>query len=116
MCPLSSGPLPTTVGHFWLTVWQQNSKAVLMLNRVFEKGQLKCHQYWPVDQGEDMLFEDVGLKLENVHSVPGNHYTVRKFRCATDGRFTIFCRNFPWRGSFATGGFLPLLSFGSFRE
>ena len=35
---LAQGPLPTTVGHFWLTVWQEKSKAVLMLNRVMEKG------------------------------------------------------------------------------
>lgn len=77
---LSQGPLPATVGHFWLTVWQQMSKAVLMLNRVLEKGQLKCHQYWPQDVGDDLIFEDVQLKLENIQSEPGEHYTVRTFR------------------------------------
>eukprot|EP00094_Tigriopus_californicus_P007743 TCALIF_07458-PA protein Name:"Similar to PTPN1 Tyrosine-protein phosphatase non-receptor type 1 (Homo sapiens)" AED:0.13 eAED:0.13 QI:0/0.22/0.4/0.9/0.77/0.8/10/1396/401 len=76
---LSQGPLPGTVGHFWLTVWQQMSKAVLMLNRVLEKGQLKCHQYWPQDVGDDLIFEDVQLKLENIQSEPGEHYTVRTF-------------------------------------
>ncbi len=70
------------MGHFWLLVWQQRSNAVLMLNRVFEKGQLKCHQYWPQEQGDTMTFEDVGLELQTVHSVPGDHYTVRKFRLA----------------------------------
>ena len=55
-----------------------------MLNRVFEKGQLKCHQYWPIATGDSMSFEDVGLTLENVHSVPGDHYTVRKFRLTDD--------------------------------
>ena len=77
---LAQGPLPATVGHFWLTVWQERSRAVLMLNRVMEKGQLKCHQYWPRDVGDDMLFEDVSLLLEHVHSVPGDHYTVRTLR------------------------------------
>jgi tyrosine-protein phosphatase non-receptor type 1 len=81
----TSGPLPATVGHFWLTVWQNASKAVLMLNRVLEKGQNKCHQYWPIGTGEIMTFDDVGLKLENVHSVPGDHYTVRKFRLTDIG-------------------------------
>jgi len=76
---LAQGPLPLTVGHFWLTVWQQRSKAVLMLNRVFEKGQPKCAQYWPVAAGESMTFEDVGLKVDHVSSVPGDHHTVRKF-------------------------------------
>ena len=74
------GPLAATVGHFWLLVWQQQSRAVLMLNRVMEKGQLKCHQYWPMEENDEMIFEDVGLKLENIHSVPGDHYTSRTLR------------------------------------
>ncbi len=45
-----------------------------------EKGQLKCHQYWPGEVGQDMIFNDVGLALENVHSVPGDHYTVRTLK------------------------------------
>ena len=32
------GPLPTTAGHFWLLVFEQNTRAILMLNRVMEKG------------------------------------------------------------------------------
>ncbi len=32
------GPLPGTSGHFWLAVWEQDTKGILMLNRVFEKG------------------------------------------------------------------------------
>ncbi|KAG8505177.1 Tyrosine-protein phosphatase non-receptor type 2 [Galemys pyrenaicus] len=31
------GPLPNTGCHFWLMVWQQKTKAVVMLNRVVEK-------------------------------------------------------------------------------
>ena len=34
------GPLPSTSGHFWLMVWEQNTKAVLMLNRVVERGRV----------------------------------------------------------------------------
>lgn len=33
----SQGPLPNTGCHFWLMVWQQKTKAVVMLNRVVEK-------------------------------------------------------------------------------
>ena len=40
-----------------------------MLNRVFERGANKCAQYWPVDAGESMTFEDVGLKVDHVRSV-----------------------------------------------
>lgn len=31
------GPLPNTGCHFWLMVWQQKTKAVVMLNRIVEK-------------------------------------------------------------------------------
>lgn len=36
--PLLQGPLRNTCGHFWLMIWEQRSKAVIMLNRVIEKG------------------------------------------------------------------------------
>ena len=38
------GPLAATTSHFWCLTWEQQSKAVIMLNRVMEKGTLKCHQ------------------------------------------------------------------------
>uniref|UniRef100_G3UFT2 Tyrosine-protein phosphatase non-receptor type n=1 Tax=Loxodonta africana TaxID=9785 RepID=G3UFT2_LOXAF len=44
---LTQGPLPNTCGHFWEMVWEQKSRGVVMLNRVMEKGSLKCAQYWP---------------------------------------------------------------------
>jgi len=34
------GPLKETCGHFWLMVWEQNSRAVMMLNRIIEKEQV----------------------------------------------------------------------------
>ena len=37
-CVGVQGPLENTCGDFWLMVWQQNTKAVVMLNRVIEKG------------------------------------------------------------------------------
>ncbi|XP_048577171.1 neurofilament medium polypeptide isoform X2 [Nematostella vectensis] len=44
---LAQGPLPHTADHFWQMVWENNSKAVIMLNKVMEKNQIKCFQYWP---------------------------------------------------------------------
>lgn len=35
---LPQGPLRNTCGHFWLMIWEQCTKAVIMLNRVIEKG------------------------------------------------------------------------------
>uniref|UniRef100_A0A8C6QXP7 protein-tyrosine-phosphatase n=1 Tax=Nannospalax galili TaxID=1026970 RepID=A0A8C6QXP7_NANGA len=34
---LTQGPLPNTCCHFWLMVWQQKTKAVVMLNQIVEK-------------------------------------------------------------------------------
>lgn len=79
---LTQGPLPDTAGHFWLMVWEQKSTAVVMLNRVIEKGQLKCHQYYPTgadSDGEDeLVFSDVGLRVAFVEERESNHhYTAR---------------------------------------
>ncbi|ESO89817.1 hypothetical protein LOTGIDRAFT_218669 [Lottia gigantea] len=78
---LAQGPLEHTAGNFWQAVWEQESKAVIMLNRVIEKGTLKCHQYWPlgVDQHheDEMLFEDVELKVTLLEEEDYDNYTKR---------------------------------------
>ena len=38
---LTQGPLPNTIVHFWLMVWEQDSKAVIMLNKLVEKNQVR---------------------------------------------------------------------------
>ncbi|KAI0223498.1 Tyrosine-protein phosphatase non-receptor type 1 [Lamellibrachia satsuma] len=77
---LTQGPLPHTSGHFWLMVWEQKTRAVLMLNRIIEKGVVKCHQYFPcglVNGGEDeMLFNDVDLRLKFVSVDQMGYYNV----------------------------------------
>ncbi|XP_078040684.1 tyrosine-protein phosphatase non-receptor type 2-like isoform X2 [Augochlora pura] len=74
---LTQGPLENTAGHFWLMVWEQASKAVLMLNKVIEKNQVKCYQYWPLnDLSVDvMTFSDVGIKVEYVSKTESSDYT-----------------------------------------
>ena len=37
---LTQGPLPETAGHFWLMVWEQKTKAIIMLNKIIEKDQV----------------------------------------------------------------------------
>ncbi|KAF8937908.1 hypothetical protein BGZ47_008821 [Haplosporangium gracile] len=46
----TQGPLPSTFQDFWKTVWEQNSRVVVMLTREQEMGRIKCHQYWPCSQ------------------------------------------------------------------
>ncbi|EFA00470.2 tyrosine-protein phosphatase non-receptor type 61F isoform X1 [Tribolium castaneum] len=79
---LTQGPLCNTVSHFWLMVWEQHSKAVLMLNKLVEKKQEKCYQYWPSKVGPDyiMTMEDVGLTLEYVEQQDHSYYLQRVLR------------------------------------
>ena len=77
---LTQGPLAGTTPHFWSMVWEQKCKAVIMLNRVIEKGTPKCHQYWPREKDDTMSFEDVGLAVENISLTPGQHYNISTLR------------------------------------
>lgn len=51
------------MGHFWLMVWEQKSRAVLMLNKLMEKKQIKCHLYWPNEMGADKALKLPHVKL-----------------------------------------------------
>ncbi|CAO2594344.1 Tyrosine-protein phosphatase non-receptor type 2 [Lemmus lemmus] len=72
---LTQGPLPNTCCHFWLMVWQQKTKAVVMLNRTVEKESVKCAQYWPTDDRE-MLFKETGFSVKLLSEDVKSYYTV----------------------------------------
>ncbi|XP_008322324.1 tyrosine-protein phosphatase non-receptor type 2a isoform X2 [Cynoglossus semilaevis] len=74
---LSQGPLRNTCGHFWLMVWQQCCKAVIMLNRVIEKGSEKCAQYWPTSEELQMSFTDTGFVIRLLSEEDHFYYTIR---------------------------------------
>ncbi|XP_030640008.1 tyrosine-protein phosphatase non-receptor type 1 [Chanos chanos] len=75
---LTQGPLPNTCGHFWEMVWEQRTRGVVMLNRVIEKGSLKCAQYWPQREERDAVFEDTNFKLTFISEDVKSYYTVRQ--------------------------------------
>ncbi|XP_005074692.1 tyrosine-protein phosphatase non-receptor type 2 isoform X3 [Mesocricetus auratus] len=72
---LTQGPLPNTCCHFWLMVWQQKTRAVVMLNRTVEKESVKCAQYWPTDDRE-MLFKETGFNVKLLSEDVKSYYTV----------------------------------------
>ncbi|KAF0035630.1 hypothetical protein F2P81_010942 [Scophthalmus maximus] len=49
-----------------------------MLNRVVEKGSVKCAQYWPQREERDAIFDDTGFKLTLVSEDVKSYYTVRQ--------------------------------------
>lgn len=79
---LTQGPLAETVGAFWLMVWEQKSRAVLMLNKIVEKKQVKCHWYWPPGVGVEhtLVLEDVGLRVEYLEHRDRSHWAERVFK------------------------------------
>ncbi|CAL8338910.1 tyrosine-protein phosphatase non-receptor type 2a [Gadus morhua] len=74
---LSQGPLRNTCGHFWLMIWEQCCKAVIMLNRVIEKGSEKCAQYWPTAQEQQISFTDTGLVVRLLLEEDQSYFTIR---------------------------------------
>ncbi|KAK3511880.1 hypothetical protein QTP70_027473 [Hemibagrus guttatus] len=71
------GPLRNTCGHFWLMIWEQKSKAVIMLNRVIEKGSEKCAQYWPTQEEHEMEFQDTHFVVRLLSEDVKSYYTTR---------------------------------------
>lgn len=63
-------------------VWEQQTKAVLMLNKLIEKKQEKCYQYWPSKIGPDqiMTLNDVGLSVEYLEQQDHSYYLTRILR------------------------------------
>ncbi|CAG0913250.1 unnamed protein product [Notodromas monacha] len=76
---LSQGPLEITSSHFWLMIWQQKSKGIIMLNGLFEKKVPKCFQYWPDKVGTTLTFNDVQIMVKLDEEVSGSVFTTRKF-------------------------------------
>ncbi|KPP75538.1 tyrosine-protein phosphatase non-receptor type 2-like [Scleropages formosus] len=74
---LTQGPLRNTCGHFWLMVWEQRTKAVIMLNRVIEKGSEKCAQYWPTPEEREMSFKDTNFVVKLLSEDVKSYYTIR---------------------------------------
>ncbi|KAI4905413.1 hypothetical protein NFI96_026306 [Prochilodus magdalenae] len=74
---LTQGPLRTTCGHFWLMIWEQKTKAVIMLNRVIEKGSEKCAQYWPTQEEQEMSFRDTRFVVRLLSEDVKSYYTTR---------------------------------------
>ncbi|KAJ6221404.1 hypothetical protein RDWZM_007216 [Blomia tropicalis] len=81
---LTQGPLEITCGHFWLMIWEQQSKAIIMLNNLIERGVSKCYQYWPNgeinDDVDQIEFNDVNLTVQFLSHYKFDYYQLRRFK------------------------------------
>lgn len=61
---VTQGPLHSTRDDFWRSVWEQNSRAIVMLTKCVEKGREKCDHYWPYDT-EPVYYGDIQVTVLN---------------------------------------------------
>ncbi|XP_039618112.1 phosphatidylinositol phosphatase PTPRQ [Polypterus senegalus] len=91
LCPnefiATQGPLPGTVADFWRMIWETRTRTIVMLTQCFEKGRIRCHQYWPEDNKPVTVFGDIVItKLtENVQP----DWTVRDLKVEKHGDYMV---------------------------
>ncbi|XP_072168815.1 tyrosine-protein phosphatase non-receptor type 1-like [Diadema setosum] len=78
---LTQGPLERTVGHFWQMIWEQKTRAIIMLNNFVENHQQKCADYFPRGQDngntDTLICEDTLFKVTYLRQERHHYYIVR---------------------------------------
>jgi len=59
----TQGATKDTLEDFWLMVWEQNSRVIVMLTKEQEKNMTKCDKYWPEFENP-IIYNNSGLKIE----------------------------------------------------
>lgn len=72
----TQGPLPNTVGDFWRMVWEQNSRTIVMMTQLEERGRVKCVQYWP--SRDSVTYHGIVIIACDVEELA--YYSIRTFR------------------------------------
>jgi len=47
----TQGPIPGTIHDFWRMVWEESVGVIMMVTKEIEGGKMKCHKYWPDENG-----------------------------------------------------------------
>jgi len=71
----AQAPTPHSFGDFWLMVFEQGSRTIVMLTREYEGKRRKSHRYWPEDGSEQ--YGDIEVSLLNEEACDG--FIVREF-------------------------------------
>ncbi|XP_078504107.1 phosphatidylinositol phosphatase PTPRQ [Lissotriton helveticus] len=115
ICPnefiATQGPLSGTVGDFWRMVWETKAKTIVMLSQCFEKGRIRCHQYWPEDNKPVTVFGDIVMtKLSEDVQLD---WTVRELKVEKHGDFMIVrqCNFTSWPEHGVPESATPLIHF-----
>ncbi|XP_064175003.1 phosphatidylinositol phosphatase PTPRQ-like isoform X2 [Anguilla rostrata] len=91
LCPnefiATQGPLPGTVADFWRMIWETRSRTIAMLTQCFEKGRIRCHQYWPEDNKPVTVFGDIVITKLSEDVFPD--WTVRVLKVERHGDYMV---------------------------
>uniref|UniRef100_UPI00398ECD83 phosphatidylinositol phosphatase PTPRQ n=1 Tax=Pristiophorus japonicus TaxID=55135 RepID=UPI00398ECD83 len=91
LCPnefiASQGPLPGTVADFWRMIWETRSQSIVMLTHCFEKGRIRCHQYWPEDNKPVTVFGDIVI-TKLAEDIQGD-WTIRELKIEKYGDYMM---------------------------
>ncbi|KAF6024944.1 PTPRM [Bugula neritina] len=79
----AQGPMKATVDDFWLMIWQQRPKAVVMVTNVIEDRKQKCEQYWPDDTSTELRYGDITVSM--VSAEEWAEYVVRVLNIEKNG-------------------------------
>ncbi|VDM47446.1 unnamed protein product [Toxocara canis] len=98
----TQAPKANTLVDFWRMVWQEKSKAIVMLCNIMECGKKKCEQYWPANVDETQTYGS--LTVKNVKIVQAEKMLTVSHLVISDGSDPplavehIFWNNWPDRG------------------
>ncbi|KFP90657.1 Tyrosine-protein phosphatase non-receptor type 20, partial [Apaloderma vittatum] len=62
---ITQGPLPSTMSDFWQMVWESESDVIAMMTKEVERGQVRCHRYWPEPPQNSIDLASFHLRLDN---------------------------------------------------
>lgn len=77
----TQGPLPNTVGDFWLMVWQEKAECILMVTQEVERTKNKCFRYWPTLEQKTLVTGSFEITILNdtIKRAHEDEYNIREF-------------------------------------
>ena len=66
----SQGPKENTVNDFWLMLWENEVRHLVMVTKLVERGKKKCECYWPQRVGDGERRGDLFVTLVKLEPSP----------------------------------------------